>query len=430
VYEGATEVAKLESGQRVYRPSWKLLKNSFKQFGYEPFAAQKKVHKSLSRVRVLCTGARFGKSYSAAMEVAANLMIPNQQWWIVAEKYELAEKEFRYVWQALVENPDPAIRKLIKGNIINSANNPKIGQMWIRFKWGSWVMCKSIQEPTGLLGEELDGIVLAEGSQIPNSVMQRYIWPRLSSRMGQILIPTTPAGYDDMLYPLFTEGQDKANSYPKAKYPDSTKSWEFPAFESPYYNVEDYERAKRQVGLGIMEQADFDEQFLGKFTSHTGKVYKTFRDDIHVVDPYEIPPSWGQIRGIDVGMDAPTVCLWGRIDTTGAIVITKEYYKEGVEVHQHVQAINRITGDVPTMYTVIDPAAGQHTAANRESVLEQYLEQGLPCIPADNSMTWTRTASSSCRRACISSAPARTFFLSSTATSTPARRMGRGRTSR
>jgi hypothetical protein len=86
------EVAKTSSGKSIRRLSWKAKKKFFRMSGYDPCGGQKQFHKSLARTRVLCAGSRFGKSISAAYDVAPNLLLPDNRGWLVGETYTDAEK--------------------------------------------------------------------------------------------------------------------------------------------------------------------------------------------------------------------------------------------------------------------------------------------------------------------------------------------------
>ena len=380
------QVATLPGGKPVLRMNYKAKLAFAKSAGFTPFKAQKQVAKSFARTRTLCAGARFGKSVMVTMEAAPELLRPDFRMCIIGEEYNLAAKEFEYIWNATVEHPNPHFRDFINANIENKANNPKMGNMWIKFKWGSLVVCKSTMKPTSLLGDEWDMVILAEGSQIPKWIIDKYVWQRLSSRMGQLFIPTTPNGFDDMLYPRFLKGQNKDNHYSGDNYPNSFESWEFRSIDNPYYDKRNYYIAQEAVEAGDMSEADFGEQFEGKFTSNTGLVYKNFNTRVHVVEPYICPDTWPLVCAIDVGMDAPTVCLFARIDQTGAIVIEDEYYKDGVDVQEHCKNIRDKVAGREVIYTVIDPASSQRTASNVKSALDQYIENGIPCIAADNSV--------------------------------------------
>jgi len=380
-----------DDGTAVYRLDWKAKKNFFNSVGYEPHKMQRAFHKSHARTRVFCAGARGGKSYAAGLECAAHLLLPNTHWWIVATQYNLAEKEFDYIRDSLYNHPDPAFRKAIRDHA-HMQNSRAQGRMSLRFpEWDSWVECKSTQDPDSLLGEELDGIIMAEGSKVKKFVFDHYIVQRLASRSGQLIFPTTPSGYDDLLYPLFMDGQDEAKHYHGDNYHSSVESWQFKSIDNPAYPMEEYEWAKRKLEQGAIDEDTFREQWGGEFVSHSGRVYRNFRPEIHVVQPYEVPRDWKLVRGIDVGLDDPTVCLIARVDQEGTIVITNEYYREGTDVSTHADNIKAITchhdgTPIKAAYTVIDPASAQRTANNAKSVLQQYIENGIACIKADNSV--------------------------------------------
>jgi len=381
------KVATTSAGKDVLRMGWPSLQKFFKSIDYVPHKPQQKFHKSMARHRIMCAGARMGKSIAAGYEAAANLLIPNQRWWIVGDTYNDAEKEFRYALEALEEHPDDDMREWIKSQIISIGRNAKQGQLWIKLKNGSTLECKSADRPSTLLGEELDGVIFAEGSQLKRFILDKYIAQRLASRVGQLIIPTTPAGFDDLLHPLFERGQTKKYHPDHSDYFQSCESWEFKSIDNPHYPKEEYYRAKKMVEDGQLDLATFEEQYEGKFTSHSGRVYPMFNKDVHVCDPYPVPENWRCFRTMDVGLDCPTVCLWAHVDPYNNMVITDEYYQEGADAAFHTENIKRITGKREVVYTVIDPAANQRTAASTKSVMLQYIQLGLTnLIPGKNSV--------------------------------------------
>jgi len=248
------KVAETSAGKPVFRLSWKAKKGFFKSLGYKPHPGQKAYHKSLDRTRLLCGGARFGKSMAGGYDVAGELLIPGKRGWIVGDTYNDSEKEFRYIHDALLENPDKAIRDFVKENVRSIGRNAKQGQLWVRFKapLNSFVEGRSADRPNTLLGEELDFCIFAEGSQLEKFILDKYIRQRLASRVGHLDIPTTPAGLDDLLHPLFEKGQDKANHYGNTDYFDSIRSWQFSSDVNPHYPKEEIESAKRRVREGSL----------------------------------------------------------------------------------------------------------------------------------------------------------------------------------
>jgi hypothetical protein len=379
----------------VFRITYESLSKYFKNVGYKPHPHQKKFHKSLSRVRVVTAGSRGGKSRGAGEEAAPHMFIPNFKICIVAKTYNLASKEFSYVHKSLLQHPNDRIRKALGDLLKSAANNKATGQMWIEFgpPLNSHIECKSIQDPDSLLGDEYDMMILGEGSKIPKNIWDDYLEQRLASRQGQLIIPTTPDGVDDLIHPFYELGQEKEMHYGKRKnnYIESVESWNFPSYANPAYPRAQYEAALRKVEIGTLDRETLDEQYGGKFVTRSGKIFKVFNKEIHVVEPYEIPMGWTAVRGIDVGGDAPTVALIVRIDPDGNLVVTHEYYESGLSVPANANgmresAVDRHGIPIKIAYSVIDPAASQRTASNIEDAMMQYIEAGIPCMKANNSV--------------------------------------------
>lgn len=60
----------------------------------------------------------------------------------------------------------------------------------------------------------------------------------------------------------------------------------------------------------------------GVWRDNEGAVYSEFDEDLHVVEPFEVPADWKRIRAIDFGYTNPFVCLWGALDPDGAFTFT------------------------------------------------------------------------------------------------------------
>lgn len=85
-----------------------------------------------------------------------------------------------------------------------------------------------------------------------------------------------------------------------------------------------------------------DVRVRGKFCGFQGAVYKSFRRDIHVVEPWvnNVPPGEGLVvRSIDFGFNNPFVCLWAHRDGDGCWTIFDEHYKARELIRYHARAI-------------------------------------------------------------------------------------------
>src|SRR4051812_21453230 len=86
----------------------------FEVINYKPHAGQRLYHASTSRFKVPVCGRRFGKSTMAARDVEPLLFDRNRWIWIVGPTYDLAEKEFRVIWDDLIVGQRLGMDKRIK----------------------------------------------------------------------------------------------------------------------------------------------------------------------------------------------------------------------------------------------------------------------------------------------------------------------------
>lgn len=352
----------------------------FEAMGYEPHEGQKAFHDAPQRFRTLCCGSRWGKSMAAAAEAVQWMLVDGTRGWIVGPTYDLTGKEFAYVVDFLHR---------LKAPIKGLSENVTSGHMKVTLANGSWCECRSWHKETRkyLLGEELDWMILSEGSQCPKAVWDRYLRARLGSRMGKLVIPTTPHGYDDFLYPMFWGPARKES------LKDVYWAREGPVWENPYFPAEEVALARRQVAEGLMDPLVFAEQYEGKFVAFSGKVFKDFGRDTHVVDPFDVPTEWPRWRAIDPGYADPFCCLWVACDPEGRLWVYREHYVRRQLLSWHAKGIlgaslgRELEPTERFEYTVIDPSSYAARLDSGLSVAAQLAEMGLPCVPG-----WSKDA--------------------------------------
>lgn len=111
-----------------------------------------------------------------------------------------------------------------------------------------------------------------------------------------------------------------------------------------------------------------DRMLNGIWRSNEGAVYNEFDENIHVVEPFEIPGSWQKIRSIDFGYTNPFVCLWGAVDHDGRLYVYREYYKARERTLVHAENIKNLSGNERIYRTCAD-----HDASERAELEEQGL---------------------------------------------------------
>jgi phage terminase large subunit len=128
------------------------------------------------------------------------------------------------------------------------------------------------------------------------------------------------------------------------------------------------------------------ERFMmGSFDVFTGQIWPEFNPDVHIIRPFDIPPWFEIIEGIDHGKRNPTAVLWAAFDEAGNCFIIDEHYQEGWLVGRHAEAIlhkRSVRWGSPN-YTVIDASAAAEDPNTGRSVIDEYWDYGISTMPSD-----------------------------------------------
>jgi phage terminase large subunit len=321
------------------------------------------------RYHVVICPARASKSYSAAKKVLPLILGREPKadgtgprptrGWIVGPTYELAEKEFRYIWDDLMVQ----LPKLGMPRPLLARDSKKGGDLYLLTSWGAEVVGKSADKPQSLLGEALDWVLLSEAAQLPSEIWTRFLEPRLSTTRGYALFPTTPDAGALWLHDLYVKGLDGTKN---------VASYTWDVFGNPVYPAEELEEKRAFYGE---DSPIFREQYLGQWTFYHGVVYGADFDPArNLMDARDIPKEWRRIRAIDFGYRDPFVCLWFAITPDSELWLYREYYHPGRSMAHHAQAIRELSKDEQILYTVADSSEPQSIADLRRL--------GVPAIEA------------------------------------------------
>ncbi len=70
---------------------------------------------------------------------------------------------------------------------------------------------------------------------------------------------------------------------------------------------------------------------LGSWDLWEGQFFNEWSEDVHVVNPFPIPPTFMKYRSTDFGRTAPFATVCGAVDYDGNVYIYREYYQAGVD---------------------------------------------------------------------------------------------------
>lgn len=241
----------------------------FSKFGYKPHGRQIEAHRAVleNRFVTLAAGARGGKSLFAGSEGLFKFLLPDKKIWCVSVSYELADKTFDWFLE-FAGRLYLGDKRLIDVCKVSSASR---GSRKVVAPWGSWIATKSSEKPQGLLGEELDLIIIDEGSQMARSPWDRMLSMRITSRKGSVIMVSTPNGDGGLLRDFYDQGQSE-------EWPGwwSTK---YSTWDNPYIDQDELEMAKKR-----MTDLNYREQVLGEFVSRRGRVFEIREDSVQEVE--------------------------------------------------------------------------------------------------------------------------------------------------
>lgn len=146
-----------------------------------------------------------------------------------------------------------------------------------------------------------------------------------------------------------------------------------PSFVSDNPHVsKDYIRRLKRLPEKLMRQ-----RLFGDWDTFDGQYFSELNRDVHVVEPFTLPPDWPRFCGMDHGFAAPTAVVWCAVGPDGEIYVYKEYEQDRFTVQQHIEQIHAIDGDDRIDYRMIDPTTNRLTATG-DNIFRQYLQGGLP----------------------------------------------------
>lgn len=92
------------------------------------------------------------------------------------------------------------------------------------------------------------------------------------------------------------------------------------------------------------------------------------------------------VRGIDWGLNHPTVCLWASVFTDKKLVyIYDEHFRSGLSIRDHCEIIKDKTGSTTIDWTVIDPSMFKRDKFNvQRTEADEFSRYGVYCIPGNN----------------------------------------------
>jgi hypothetical protein len=250
------------------------------------------------------------------------------------------------------------IRKLVPRGLVEKTNETELS---ITLKNGSVIELKGAENPDALRGVKLRGLVIDEIASIRNWdwLWQEVLRPTLTDHSAPAIFISTPKGFNHF-HSLFEIGQHGGDY----------KSWRFTSYDNPYIPKEEIDNAKKEL-----TEDTFQQEYMADFRKYTGLVYKDFQREIHVIEPFGIPPGWFIFRGIDFGSTNPTAALWIAVDSDDNWFVYDEHYATGQTIDYHAGVINSKSNGRSIQTTYGDPSGAQW--------IQEFAQRGIYITPAN-----------------------------------------------
>ena len=346
---------------------------------------QLEFHRSPHRNRWLFGGNRTGKTVGGAVEAVwlslgihpyKQIPIPNRGWVVSLTnevQRDVAQKEFLFwmpkhkikriiVRAGRQDDPENAIIDqiiLTNGSVVGFKSCDQgrekfqgTSQHWIWFD----------EEPPKPIYDECKMRVLDT---------RGFIWGTMTPLQGLTWV-------HDVIY--LNETGDK-----------NVKSWLMEWADNPHLSPDEIAELEAN-----MTEDERESRQYGRFVALSGLIYKEFREEIHVIDPSDVPKEWYDDISIDPGLDAPLSCHWYACDGDGNVYVIAEHYQAGQSVEWHSKQIKAISDSLGwkrtkhgKLNTLIDSAASAKTLAAEKSVVELFWEHGINCDTHVDKDVWT-----------------------------------------
>lgn len=228
------------------------------------------------------------------------------------------------------------------------------------------------------VGIEYDQIVIEEMTQLSEGKVTPLLGSLRTSRSDwrpRLICTTNPGGIGHLYFKNtfvvpFRDGKQTKTRFIPSTYRDN-----------PYLNREYVEYLEGLTGdLGrAWRDGDWDV--------YEGQAFPLWRDDLHVIQPREIPASWVRVVGIDWGYAAPFVCLWGAKDPdTGRIYIYRELVQTDLTDIQQARSIAEFSRDEYIRARYADPSMWTKRTVDEyaRSTADVYQVEGVPLTKGDN----------------------------------------------
>lgn len=350
-------------------------------YAYRPHAKQFTFHSSLKHTRLYIGGNRSGKTTGGAVEMC---------YWLM--------KKHPYRKLPLPEGPIRARACAVDFNYgVDILILPEIAR-WLPpsfLKNGSWEDSYDKEHRTLTLAnksflefrsydQDLDKFAgtsrhIVWCDEEPPEHIYNENMMRLIDTNGYSMLTMTPVEGMSWVYDrIYVPGTEGTNQ--------DIEVIEIDTNENPHLSREAIERV-----LGDLSSEERKAREKGEFITVGGKIFKTFTEHDHVIDPVDPKTlnNWQWFVSFDHGYNNPTAIEWHAVSPDNEVITFDEHYASEMTVKEHAAVYwekVKAHGRQPD-FIVGDPAMHQRNGVTGTSIVQEYADHGIYIAEANNDVT-------------------------------------------
>lgn len=305
--------------------------------------------------------------------------------WVVRVKAVLLALQYpgikilimRRTYADLWQNHIAEIRKMVEPNIAVYRDSEKsmVFPQGSRIRFG---YCAAESDVLQYQGQEYDIMFLEEATQFTEYMYNCLV----ASNRGandfphRIYLTCNPGGVGHAWVKRLFIDRD----YTDAENPDD---YEFISAKV-YDNTVLLEKDPDYVRMLETLPEDMRRAWLdGDWNVFAGQFFREWRDDIHVIDPIEIPAWWRRYFAMDYGLDM-LAGYWIAVDGEGQAYVYREIYESGLIASDAAKKVADLTAGEEIDQYLAPPDLWNRRNDTGRSVADIFSEQGIPLSMVSN----------------------------------------------
>lgn len=194
-------------------------------------------------------------------------------------------------------------------------------------------------------------------------------------RFGGIVFMTfTPLMISGYIYDRFIEPWEKTGNTASSGVVYS--SMEDSCREHGVRGFMAHEDIARLKELYSLTGDEAEARIEGKFMHLSGRVYKLFEPEVHVVDPFEIPPHWPAIHTLDPHDRKEFACTWAAVSPKSEVYFYDEDFScDLIETYVDMVLAREKSHSCITGRRLLDPNFGSTRSSRTGKIFRDEIEE-------------------------------------------------------